>query len=477
MSFSPVAEIHEVRCWHGGCKWEAEIISFIIITLTGSLMKHRLFLLFGLLAMVMPARELRAQFVWQPAGLADSSVSSVNSNSSGTLLACVEYRRPYSSADSGATWTPLAVPGIFITGSALADDGTMYIADLDGVGNGLQRSTDGGAHWTIVADSSTIGCYSLGVSPGGTVYATFVNPSGTTNHFLFRSTDRGTTWQKDSLPFIVATVTLSPQSVYLFAGEDTVMVIGMDGLYRSTDRGSSWMHLSGGLPVLSLNALARGRGGDLYLAAGYRNNAGSAWRSTDMGDSWFHCDTIGLPVFASFAQMTSDGRGGIVGIVRGSPADGVYRSTDDGHSWLLLAAGMTPIGNLQVVVSSVTGTIYCATQFGLYKNGDVVTAVRPPRGLPDGFTLGQNYPNPVNPSTTIPFALGVGGYVRLSIVDLLGREVALLIDEFRPAGSYAVQWDASRYASGVYVCRTMFRGFSSDAAAGVTAVRKIVLVR
>ncbi|HEX9007277.1 MAG TPA: T9SS type A sorting domain-containing protein [Bacteroidota bacterium] len=72
---------------------------------------------------------------------------------------------------------------------------------------------------------------------------------------------------------------------------------------------------------------------------------------------------------------------------------------------------------------------------------------------PAEFELEQNYPNPFNPMTTVSGTLPVSGRVRISVSDLLGREVAVLLDGFRPAGKYDVRFDGSRLPSGVYVCR------------------------
>jgi hypothetical protein len=80
------------------------------------------------------------------------------------------------------------------------------------------------------------------------------------------------------------------------------------------------------------------------------------------------------------------------------------------------------------------------------------TMVRTGTELPTKIELLQNFPNPFNPKTEIRYwVLGVRD-VRISIYDLLGREVAVLVDEKQDAGSYRVQWDASRFSSGVYVC-------------------------
>lgn len=66
------------------------------------------------------------------------------------------------------------------------------------------------------------------------------------------------------------------------------------------------------------------------------------------------------------------------------------------------------------------------------------------------FELKDNYPNPFNPSTTIKYELPAGGFTSLKIYDILGKEVAALVNERQDAGIYSVQWNASNYSSGIY---------------------------
>lgn len=73
-----------------------------------------------------------------------------------------------------------------------------------------------------------------------------------------------------------------------------------------------------------------------------------------------------------------------------------------------------------------------------------------------GFSLSQNYPNPFNPVTTIPFYLSKKGHVRLCILDALGREIKVLVDETRLAGSHHVYFNAGNLPSGSYLCRMDF---------------------
>ena len=70
--------------------------------------------------------------------------------------------------------------------------------------------------------------------------------------------------------------------------------------------------------------------------------------------------------------------------------------------------------------------------------------------LPKAYSLSQNYPNPFNPSTTIRYELPVASKVIIKIYDILGSEVATLLNSTRNEGRYEVVWNASTYASGVY---------------------------
>lgn len=79
--------------------------------------------------------------------------------------------------------------------------------------------------------------------------------------------------------------------------------------------------------------------------------------------------------------------------------------------------------------------------------------------LPTEYSLSQNYPNPFNPATTIEFTLPKASDVQLVIYDILGRQVATIVNEFRDAGKYRVMFDASDFASGIYIYRIVAGGY------------------
>jgi hypothetical protein len=72
---------------------------------------------------------------------------------------------------------------------------------------------------------------------------------------------------------------------------------------------------------------------------------------------------------------------------------------------------------------------------------------------PATFVLAQNSPNPFNPSTNISFSLPAQSHVRLTVFNSLGQEIAMLVDDERPAGSHVVRWDAAQQPSGAYFYR------------------------
>jgi hypothetical protein len=81
----------------------------------------------------------------------------------------------------------------------------------------------------------------------------------------------------------------------------------------------------------------------------------------------------------------------------------------------------------------------------------VGTAVDGVARVPASFTLHHAYPNPFNPATTIGYELGQPAHIHLEVFDALGRQVASLVDAYRPAGYHAVTWDAGGSPSGAYV--------------------------
>lgn len=86
-----------------------------------------------------------------------------------------------------------------------------------------------------------------------------------------------------------------------------------------------------------------------------------------------------------------------------------------------------------------------------FSDREFSTADEDPTVLPEATILSPNYPNPFNPSTTISYSVPSSGPVRLAVHDILGREVAVLVDGVTPAGTHQVRFDASNLTSGLYL--------------------------
>lgn len=82
-------------------------------------------------------------------------------------------------------------------------------------------------------------------------------------------------------------------------------------------------------------------------------------------------------------------------------------------------------------------------------------------GPTDDYRLYQNFPNPFNPATIISYKLNSDGYVSLSVYNLVGQEVATLVNEFQKAGVYSKQFDASNLSAGVYLYKIQVNGYTS----------------
>jgi len=108
--------------------------------------------------------------------------------------------------------------------------------------------------------------------------------------------------------------------------------------------------------------------------------------------------------------------------------------------------------------------------------GDADFAVRvekSPKIVPEKFRLEQNYPNPFNPATNISFSIDNPANVKLSVMDSLGREVAVLCNRYLESGSYTLRWNALREASGIYFAKLNYFSSSDDRSKTI----KLVLIK
>jgi photosystem II stability/assembly factor-like uncharacterized protein len=227
-------------------------------------------------------------------------------------------------------------------------------------------------------------------------------------------------------------------------------------ILRTTDGGATWDARTSGT-TRNLRGLALVNANTGFAVGWY----GVILRTTDGGATW---DSL-------YLGANNDGYGVSFADVRtGNVVAGnyVFRTTDGGNTWefqplpcnTTIYCIATPDANTATVVG-YNGTILHTTTGG-------ATWVQEVHAIPEPFELKQNYPNPFNPTTTIRYTIGgvvaLSGsegpatMVKLAVYDILGRVVAVLVDERKQPGEYAATWDARGIASGVYFNRLMIGG-------------------
>ena len=148
---------------------------------------------------------------------------------------------------------------------------------------------------------------------------------------------------------------------------------------------------------------------------------------------------------------------------------GIYYSSNGGVNWS--------------TQFTVTGIIYTISMVSVQcgwagsSTGDILKYTSPhPIGIinkqnqkPESFSLSQNYPNPFNPTTNVKYQIAKSGNVKIIVYDFLGKEVTVLVNEYKPAGYYEVEFNASNLASGLYFYELKSGTFSET--------RKMILMK
>ncbi len=377
----------------------------------------------------------------------------------------------HQSTDDGATWNTLN-NGINNTPTFALKVGSSGVI-LNGLGGGrVEFSYDNGATFTRAYLSYT------GLFTFAALAAFEENPSGTivaaTGEGLHTSTDQGVTWTKTSSVSNQRALTLD-QSGNFFAANGS-------GAYKSTDNGQTWNSLGGGGDAYGILVTQAGT----ILTGTYNSGVN---RTTDGGTTWTNSGTIvfGNVTIGKFVQLDN-------GTIYTHALLGIFKSTDDGATWAALTG--TPIGVQSRKIESTGNILLLGTPEGLYKTIDgganwtkhadglmntvldhlsvgpdgrlygaggagiyrttnpITTGVELSSNIiPSAFELTQNYPNPFNPMTNFELRIANFGFVTLRIYDMLGKEVASLINKTLQPGIYKVSWDAGAQPSGVYFYR------------------------
>ncbi|MBM2841508.1 MAG: repeat protein, partial [Bacteroidetes bacterium] len=171
----------------------------------------------------------------------------------------------------------------------------------------------------------------------------------------------------------------------------------------------------------------------------------------------------------------------------GPPYTGFFRPDSGGAPTIVPSSlspfnGSNPNGQWILFVSDNAGA-----DTGRVRQWSLIIEYGPPVGVgeeqgnvPNGFTLTQNYPNPFNPTTTIQFGLPVAANVTLKIYNVLGQEVATLVDGRQNAGTFQAVWNGrnpygNQVASGMYFYSLVAK--SADNNATFTNIKKMLLLK
>ena len=361
----------------------------------------------------------------------------------------------------------------------------------------LYKSKDDGDGWDFVYDWSSVGAEiaSIVFNDSGDVFVGVWGGPG-----VFRSTDDGVTWLEPnhSIPNV--------NSIAVGLNGD-VIAATMNGVYISTNDGYDWELRDNGLPGPTIIMSIFVDDINNYFAGTYSGQA-AIYKSTDFGMSWYASGpTIYWFAIASIINNSSNTL-----FASSLDAMGVNRSTDNGSTWEYFTSGIPQINQDIVLISNESDQIFASSGFGVYisvDNGETWTdylsglsnnyifsfginskgilfagtggdgvyrtiqstlsVETVSTNIPYDFYLLQNYPNPFNPVTTISYQIREQELVQLKVHDILGREVATLVNEIKPSGSYQVEFNASKLPSGIYLYKLISGNF--------TETKKLILMK
>ncbi len=353
---------------------------------------------------------------------------------------------------------------------AFAPNGDLFAATgnlslfVSKVSASLFRSTNNGESWSIVAFEDTV-VWNVLITDQNIIYA-IIDLEG-----LMRSYDYGSTWEV--LPYYSnywsrALEEGTDAEIYFTAlGNDPIT------LYKISSDGTTITPLIDDINTILSNSLSVSDG-IIFLADNVDGGRGGIYRSTDSGINW---ENVASEPRAYCIYAKSNG------IVYSGSDLGLYYSTDFGDTWSNTSYQRDSLGNIREIEEDQYGKLFFGTNKGLY-NVDIITAIENEENpqIPKEFSLSQNFPNPFNPVTVIKYeipgqARNDNMNVQLKVYDILGNEIATLVNEEKHAGSYGVEFDGSNFASGIYIYRLTAGNPSTSSGQGFTASKKLILLK
>jgi len=370
--------------------------------------------------------------------------------SDGTTIYAGSSQGVYYTNDIGNPWISI---GPLRDVSFLITIGNKSIIDV-GSSDGVYTTTNNGQNWNQ-ATGLNGAVYALAKNDDYLFAGTWAGIGG-----VFRSSDNGDSWQPAGLANKGITDLLVVGNTIYAASPDVYSRI-----YYSTDNGANWNYGSLSYPASNVRSVFYD-GTTLYAC-----DAG-LYGSTDMGATWqlkygVTFDSTGYPTDIMLFRSILRYNGYLIAAV---DFESFYISSNDGASWSSFNDGI--ITDWTFVDIAINGSYLWGIRefFGnAYRRllTEIVTSADDAENSVNNFILLQNYPNPFNPSTTIKYSIPTSEFITLKVFDVLGNEVATLVDELKSAGSYEVTWNAENLSSGVY--------FYQLKAGNITQNKKLIL--
>jgi photosystem II stability/assembly factor-like uncharacterized protein len=418
-------------------------------------MKKISFLLFVLLIFCVIERS-SAQYVEQSSGvnLQLTSVSSSLINSSYIGWICGDSGTVLRTTNMGYNWVNVSVSGnpssVTMVNIFGIDANNAITAGVLSPTTWVWKTTNGGTNWNIVFIQQG-GCINSIWMKNTSIGIMVGNPVGG-RWSIWKTTNGGLNWDSAGLYLAGAGENGFRNALYC---DSNWIWFGTNNckIYRSTNFGSSWSVQSTGTEQ-NIYSLC------FYL--GSPNGTGFAGganllKTTNGGLNWFTQPSIGSGNISGITY------GMWIWLIRSGPIIYFNNSSKWQTAYTAPAGNFTHMSSIKSVHKLQEFPIDLS--FWAVRSNGGITHFRYVEGIiklgtdiPYQFSLSQNYPNPFNPVTKIKFSIplsrgvseGRGVLVKLLIYDILGREIATLVNEQLQPGTYEVEWDGSNYPSGVY---------------------------
>jgi hypothetical protein len=200
---------------------------------------------------------------------------------------------------------------------------------------------------------------------------------------------------------------------------------------------------------------------------------GTILRTTNGGITWT-LQTSGTGRDLRSVSLTDANTGTAVG-----DYGTILRTTNGGINWTIQTSGTTNTLKAISFSDANNGTAVGSGGTILHTTNCGVTYIEEHQldEIPTRFSLSNNWPNPFNPSTKISWQSPVGSWQTLKIYDVLGNEVVTLVNEYKPAGSYEVEFNASPLPSGVYFYQLRIGNPSAGSGQSFVETKKMILMK